>query len=337
MSEQIAQTAEKAAKFLEFIPYGQPDSIKLSVKIIQDIVAVPTKSGATCSERDAMRFLMLCSAQRLNPFAGDAFLTGYDGKDGVAKFSLITSHVAVLKRAEGCPDYQGMESGIIFRPDKDGAIQEREGDFFMPPEIVVGGWARVYRNGRKPTYRRLSIAAMRPPYDTPFWNADKAPGQIVKCAEADALRSTFPSLLSGLYIEGERTVDIASEVTTGPAKTNLQKALSGPSEPEKEEMQKEARRRETKPAPEPEPEKPASSTEQKPEGGNGEFKPKHGESDALTNVRYLLHKHGKSEEQLLFVGRKKNWAKEGQKLAELSELKLKQVGSTWDAVLKEMA
>lgn len=200
MNTQALQKTEP--KTMEFIPFGAADKIKLSVEIVKNFIAIPTRSGKTCGDRDALKFMMLCSAQRLNPFAGDAFLTGYDKKDGTVAFSLITAHVAFLKRAETCPDYEGMESGVILASDE-GVVTERDGDFKLSTETCVGGWARVYRKGRKPTYRRLSIASMIPNYETPFWSEAKAPGQIVKCAEADALRATFPTLLGGLYSEGE--------------------------------------------------------------------------------------------------------------------------------------
>jgi len=189
-------------KSMEFVPFGAADKIKLSIEIIKKTVAVPTKSGALPTDRDCIRFMMLCQAQRLNPFAGDCFLTGYDAKNG-PQFSLITSHVAFLKRAESCADFEGMESGVIICDNDTGLISEREGDFKLADENCVGGWAKVYRKGRKPTYRRLSIAAMLPPYDTPFWSEHKAPGMIVKCAEADALRATFPSLIGGLMSQEE--------------------------------------------------------------------------------------------------------------------------------------
>src|SRR5207245_6039434 len=86
-------------------------------------------------------------------FAGDAFLVGYENSDGVATFSLITAHVAFLKRAESSPEFEGMESGIIIQRE-DGTVFEREGDFHSPDEKVVGAWAKVYRRGKKPFYRR---------------------------------------------------------------------------------------------------------------------------------------------------------------------------------------
>ena len=173
MTTTAIQTTDKNEKPMEFVPFGAADKIKLTVSIIQNSVCIPTKTGKVCTARDAVRFMMLCQAQRLNPFAGDCFLAGYDGKNG-AVFSLITAHVAFLKRAETCTDYEGMESGIIVLNEETQVCTEREGDFKLKTEICVGGWAKVYRKNRKPTYRRLSIAAMIPPYDTPFWSEDKS-------------------------------------------------------------------------------------------------------------------------------------------------------------------
>lgn len=230
MSTQLQQQSKTTTATIEYIPYGSQDKIKLNVEIIKNFVAIKTRTGKTCDDRQAMRFMMLCQAQHLNPFAGDAFLTGYDSKDGTAQFSLITAHLAFLKRAEVSPDFEGMESGIIL-VDENNAVTEREGDFKLPEEKVVGGWARVFRKGRKPTYRRLAIASMRPGYDTPFWNDQKAPGQIVKCAEADALRSTFPTLLGGLYNEGEIGSGPIVDITPPPNTSKLVEMASSP-EPE---------------------------------------------------------------------------------------------------------
>jgi phage recombination protein Bet len=217
MSTQAVEKKPETADNIEYVAFGGTDRVKLNVQIVQNIIALKTKSGKTCSTGDALKFIALCRAQRLNPFAGDAFLVGYDKYDKVSQtytpqFSLITAHVAFLKRAESSPEFEGMESGIILM-DGDGNVKEREGDFRLADEKVVGGWARVYRKGRRPTYRRLSIAAMKPNYETPFWSEEKTPGQITKCAEADALRSTFPTLLGGLYSQGE-IIEIVAEKTS---------------------------------------------------------------------------------------------------------------------------
>ena len=90
----VTKTSEKP---MEFVPFGAADKIKLTLEIVKNIIAVKTKSGKSCTDSDGIKFMMLCQAQRLNPFAGDAYLAGYDRKDGSATFSLITAHVAFLK------------------------------------------------------------------------------------------------------------------------------------------------------------------------------------------------------------------------------------------------
>ena len=95
MSEAI-QKAE--SKSVEFVPYGSQDKIKLSILMVQDLIAVKTRSGKTCSQQDAIKFMAMCQAKRINPFEGDCFLIGYDTNDG-PKFSLVTAHQTYLKRA----------------------------------------------------------------------------------------------------------------------------------------------------------------------------------------------------------------------------------------------
>lgn len=205
MSKETKTTSaveKKEDRIMEFVPYGAKDSIKLTIKIIQSLIAVPTRSGKNCSEADAMKFMMMCQARKLNPFEGDSFLIGYDTKDG-PKFSLITAHQAFIKRAECNPEYDGMKSGIIVRrQDGDSAnIIDVEGDFHLPDDEVLGGWATVYfKNRTHPMSKRIRLDRFKK--DTPIWRDDPA-GMICKCAEADALRSSFPTLLGGMYLREE--------------------------------------------------------------------------------------------------------------------------------------
>jgi phage recombination protein Bet len=190
---------------VEYVPYGAQDKIKMTVSIIQNLIAVKTKSGKTCSERDAIKFMAMCQAKRLNPFEGDAFLIGYDGREGPS-FSLITAHQTYLKRAELHPEFDGMKSGIIVR-DEDGSLKDLEGDFYTEGQSVIGGWATVFFKQRKqPMHRRLRVARFNKGYGV--WNDDAA-GMICKCAEADALRSSFPTMLGGLYMREE--VDLGAQ------------------------------------------------------------------------------------------------------------------------------
>lgn len=200
MAEDTKAVAVKTGgNEMEYTPFGAEDPIKLSVQIIQKFIAVPTKSGATCSDADAIKFMMMCRSRRLNPFEGDAFLIGFDGHDG-PKFTLITAHQAFLKRAEVHPEYDGMESGVLVR-NKDGQLQELQGDFSDEGQAVVGGWARVhFKNRKHPMYKKVKLSTFQQGYGR--WKIDPA-GMIVKCAEADALRSSFPTMMGGMYLREE--------------------------------------------------------------------------------------------------------------------------------------
>lgn len=207
---------------ITYTPLASADTVKLSIAIVKMWLCKPTKSGAVCSDSDAMRFMMLCRARRLNPFEGDAHLVGYDGRNG-PEFSLITAHQAFLKRAEPQPSFKGMDSGVIVSPGSpckacdggfrqvgdtverckfchgSGIIDEVQGDVVPPEQTLVGGWAHLDRDGWTiPVHRRLSLKAYKPSYENKFWG-DNPAGQIVKCAEADVLRSSYPTLLGGLY------------------------------------------------------------------------------------------------------------------------------------------
>src|SRR5215831_11983810 len=103
--EQAAAPSEKENKetrLIHFTPFGAKDPISLSIELVKRLIAVKTRTGRSCSNEDAFRFMMMCHARKLNPFEGDAFLIGYDNKDNPEKptFSLITAHQAFLKRAE---------------------------------------------------------------------------------------------------------------------------------------------------------------------------------------------------------------------------------------------
>lgn len=218
-----------AEKPMEFIPFGGKDAIKLTVKIIQNLVAVKTRSGKTCSDNDAIKFMLMCRARLLNPFEGDAFLIGYDSKDGPS-FSLITAHQAFLKRAELNAEYDGMESGVIVRDGDEGAPYEIEGDFHLPSQTVLGGWARVhFKNRKHPMYKRVRLARFQKSFGV--WQDDPA-GMIVKCGEADALRSAFPTMLGGLYLREEQDIAGAEPKVSKPLFSDPPVVDVPPSQPE---------------------------------------------------------------------------------------------------------
>lgn len=197
-----------AVREMEFTPFMGKDPIKLSVGIVQRMLCTKTRSGHLPDEVQCIKFMMLCKARQLNPFEGDAYLLGYDTKNG-PQFLLITAHQAFLKRAEVHPEYNGTESGVIVK-DAAGNIVDRIGAFTLDDDTLLGGWARVYFKSRQhPAEMRVKLAT----YDTmrSRWEVDK-PGMICKVASAQALRTAFPTSLGGLYLadEMESVIDAAA-------------------------------------------------------------------------------------------------------------------------------
>lgn len=239
MSTDLIPTKEE--KPMEYIPFGGQDKIKLTVAIVQNLICIKTKSGKTCSPADAIKFMMMCQARRLNPFEGDAYLIGYDGREGPS-FSLITAHQAFLKRAEVNSEYDGLKSGIIVEEDEQ--LKDLEGDFYTNGQKVVGGWATVYfKNRKQPMHKRIRLERFRKSFGV--WTEDAA-GMICKCAEADALRSSFPTMLGGLYIKEETSPQQPLLETTTPLFTTP--PSTAPAEPPQEQAAPKQPPKKAKPA-----------------------------------------------------------------------------------------
>lgn len=215
-------------RIVEFKAFASDVPVKLSPRMVIDLICIPTKKNARCSEPEAIKFMMMCQARKLNPWEGDAYLQGYDGNDGPV-FSLITAHQAFLKRSETSEHFDGMESGVLVMDDK-GELSELQGDFYPKKTFtLVGGWAKVHLKHRKvPAYRRLDLATFNKGWGR--WKDDPA-GMIVKCAEADALRSAFPSILGNLYLEQElNPSDKEKDVTPAP-KIDAPSFITQPTQP----------------------------------------------------------------------------------------------------------
>lgn len=196
---------------VEITPLGSSTAFKLSVAMVKSMIAVKTKTGQTATDDDCIKFIALCQARRLNPFEGDAYLIGYDTQDG-PKFNLITAHQAFLKRAELNPEFDGMKSGVIV--EREGQNVELEGDFHLETDKVVGGWASVHFKNRKvPMVKRVRLKRFQKQFGV--WKDDPG-GMICKCAEADALRSSFPTMCGGLYLKEEYKEDQPSITTSAP-------------------------------------------------------------------------------------------------------------------------
>lgn len=199
MSDNAITRFTGVTDVVSFVPQGQDESIELSIALVRRFLVTPTAKGLKPTDEDIVKFMMLCLALKLNPWIKDCYLTGYDTSSG-PKFEILTAHQILLKRAENCPEYEGMESGVVIQNDRE--IIERAGDIVPKGYTLIGGWAKVYRSDRRiPMYKSIPLDAFDK--DNAFWKGGKKGMQIAKCAEADALRSAIPSL-SGLRSEVER-------------------------------------------------------------------------------------------------------------------------------------
>lgn len=203
MSTAVSTQAAKPAatdKPVEYIPLGAKNPVSLTVNIIRKFLCTPTWKGNLPQDADIMKFMMLCKARELDPWVGDAYLVGYETKNDGPQWSLITAAQALLKRAEISPEYNGMESGVIVE-NAEKVVEYRQGDMVFNGENLIGGWAKVFRRDHEhPAYDSLRLDT----YSTgkSRWEKDPA-GMIVKCAEASALRKSFPTQLGGLYSREE--------------------------------------------------------------------------------------------------------------------------------------
>lgn len=147
-------------------------------------------------DKEISMFLALCQAQKLNPFVKDAYLVKY--RDNPA--SIITSKDAFMKRAYANPKFKGLQAGVTVLSG--GHIVRREGSavFKAAKEILVGGWAKVFIDGREPSFDEVALDE----YNAGRAQWIKMPGTMIrKVAIVHAIREAFPDQFQGLYTAEE--------------------------------------------------------------------------------------------------------------------------------------
>jgi phage recombination protein Bet len=197
-NESNSLTQQNETPAIRYIPLGEKAPIELTLRMIAHDIATPTKSGKRPSEGDCLRFANLCKGRELNPWTGDCFMIGFDSQGG-ANFELITAYQALLKRAENSSAFDGIEGGVVVLVD--GKQEHRKGCLVGKNEVIVGGWAKAYRQDRRIPHESVIDFKV---YDTgrSRWAKDPA-GMITKCAKAAALREAFPNQVGGLYLQEE--------------------------------------------------------------------------------------------------------------------------------------
>ena len=170
--------------------------VKLSYSIVRKYL---TKGNADVTDQELVQFISVCKFNKLNPFLNEAYLIKFKSARGDGNAQMIVSKEALFKRAEACEQYDGIEAGIIvLRGDN---VVELEGCFRQAKDVLLGGWAKVYRKDRRmPTVSKVNLSE----YDkgNSIWNEKKAT-MICKIAKVQALREAFPSQLGAMYAKEE--------------------------------------------------------------------------------------------------------------------------------------
>lgn len=102
--------------------------------------------------QEAMKFLLICRATGLNPFLGEIYFVKMGDK-----WAPFIAKGGFLRRAQGHPDYDGFEAGVVVQEQardrtgklipaqKTGPLIELDGEIVPEGYFLIGGWAKVYR------------------------------------------------------------------------------------------------------------------------------------------------------------------------------------------------
>lgn len=176
------------------------NEVKLSGTMVAQYL---TRGNGNVSEQEIVMFMQLCKFQKLNPFLNEAYLI----KFGSQPAQIIVSKEAFMKRAEANAHYSGLEAGIIV--ERKDELVEIEGAVKLKSDVLIGGWAKVYRKDReRPISVRLSLAEFSKGQAT--WK-DMPLNMIRKTAIVNALREAFPDNVGALYTEEESAAPVGAK------------------------------------------------------------------------------------------------------------------------------
>lgn len=189
---------ELLTRRVEYEVNGEP--VKLTGEMVKQYLV---RGNSEVSDQELVMFLNLCKYQKLNPFLNEAYLIKFKN----APAQIVTSKEAFMKRAESNEQYSGLEAGIIV--ERDGNMVELEGAVSLKSDVLIGGWAKVYRKDRdKPIVVKISMEEFSKSQAT--WK--QMPNNMIrKTAVVNALREAFPENLNQMYTD-EETPDTQTNV-----------------------------------------------------------------------------------------------------------------------------
>lgn len=176
------------------------EEVKLTGNTVKNFLV---RGNGDVSDQEVVMFTNLCKYQKLNPFLNEAYLV----KFGSQPAQIIVSKEAFMKRAENHPNYEGFQAGIIV--EREGELVEVEGAVKLTKDVLIGGWAKIFRSDRKqPVSVRISLDEFGKGQAT--WKQMPL-NMIRKSAIVNAQREAFPEALGALYTEDDADVSNDTE------------------------------------------------------------------------------------------------------------------------------
>ena len=189
--------------------------------------------NAKADDKDVFAFIAKCQARGLNPLAGDAYMTVFNGKGGPVA-SVIVSKDYFVRTATRQDSFDGFRAGVVVANKHTGELSYREGSIVGEnSETLVGGWAEVSVKGRSvPSRSEVSLAE----YDQhrSLWTSKPAT-MIRKVALVQALREAYPGAYGGIYDRDEMPEPdspIPAEPQQQPAPQPAQEPTETPQAPD---------------------------------------------------------------------------------------------------------
>jgi phage recombination protein Bet len=200
------KTEKKDEAMVKYVA-ADGQEVKLTLDICRKYLVQGHPEYVTPTE--FMFFMHLSRSRGLNPFTKDCYLIKYTKGDNAA---IVTSIDFFRKRAKAQPDCQGWNVGLIVQT-KTGIMRKTHG-FIKDDEILLGSWFEAKPKGWDvPFYKEFNLKGFikyktreqgetesRP---TRFWSPENQPGQIMKVAESQGLRTLWPDQFGKMYTDAE--------------------------------------------------------------------------------------------------------------------------------------
>lgn len=184
--------------------------VTLSPEIVRNYLVSGDKERVTMQE--VVMFINLCRYNGLNPWLKEAYCI----KFGNEPATIVPSKDAFMKRAETSPQFDGYKAGVVVCDEETGLVDRREGSMVLKNEILIGGFAEVFRKDRNHSYiSEVSFDeyAGRKKDGSLNRQWSSKPGTMIrKVALVQALREAFPQVMSGTYFAEEQGVSEPIEV-----------------------------------------------------------------------------------------------------------------------------